>query len=531
MISYDDIPEDLNLTTYFVDRHVEEGDGDRPALITPSATYSYADVAKATNRIGNVLRELDVRPEERVLLAMSDGLDFVASWYAIIKIGAVVAEAYTFLQPKDYAYYLNYTRAGVVIVDETTRAKVASVAGECPRLRRRLVAGEPADLQSGESSLRELERGGADFLEPAETTRDDIALWKFTTGSTGVPKAAVHCMHDPVVSFHNYAIDVIGYQQSDVVLPVPKQFFGYARDMTTLFTFGVGATGIVFPERSTPELLFDLIERHRPTIMVHVPTMMNAMATMEGASSRDLSSLRFVVSSGEALPRAVYEKWLDVFGIEVLEGIGSSEAYHVYISNRPGSLRPGSAGRLVPGYRARIVDADGNEVPDGEVGELHVEGESTALFYWGDHARSKHTFSGDAMRTGDLFMRDEDGFYWYQGRADDLLKVSGIFVAPLEIDACLRQHPLVMDCATIGYQKDGLKLPRSYVVTSGEPGSELSEQLKQFVRSELSPHKYPRDVRFINSLPTTPNGKIDRRALKALDAQPTSRSPDVPTPG
>jgi benzoate-CoA ligase family protein len=526
LLSYDEIPRQFNLTTYFVDRHLDEGRGERAALITPDRAYTYADLAKATNRIGNVLRALDVRPEERVLLALSDGIDFVASWFAVLKIGAVVAEAYTFLQPKDYAYYLNYTRAGVVIVDETTRAKIAAVAPECPALRHRLVVadGELSDLEPGEVSLRELERSGTDELDPADTSKDDIALWKFTTGSTGAPKAAVHCMHDPLVSFHNYALGAIGYRESDVVLPVPKLFFGYARDMTALFPFGVGAAGIAFAGRSTPELLFELIERHRPTIMVQVPTMMNAMASAPDAGERDLSCLRLVISSGEALPQEVHDRWFAAFGTEVVEGIGSSEAYHIYISNRPGASRPGSAGQIVPGYSARIVDSDGAELPDGQPGELHIEGESTALLYWGDHEKTKRTFAGDRIRTGDLFLRDADGYFWYQGRADDLLKVGGIFVAPLEIENCLREHPAVADCAVIGYEEDGLELPRAYVVTRSDPAEDLAGELKQFVRAGLSPHKYPRDVRFVTDLPKTPNGKIDRRTLKALDVQASHQS-------
>ena len=356
--------------------------------------------------------------------------------------------------------------------------------------------------------------GASDELLAAETTRDDPALWKFTTGSTGAPKAVVHLAHDPLVSFHNFALDTIGYREDDVVLPVPKLFFGYARDAATLFTFGVGAAGVVFRDRSTPERLFDLIERHRPTIMVQVPTMMGAMLEHPGAHERDLSSLRLCLSSGEALPAEVHRRWLDTYGVEVLEGVGSSELYHIYLSNRPGQSRPGSVGQVVTGYEARLLDEEGRPVPEGEPGELWISGESAGIGYWRDHERSKRTFHGDAVRTGDLFVRDAEGFHWYRGRADDLLKVGGIWVAPLEVENCLLAHPAVAECAVAGRDDRGLTVPVAYVVVrEGHDTDGLAEVLQQHVRRELSPHKYPREVEFLTELPKTASGKIDRRAL------------------
>ena len=502
MIRYEDIPRSFNLTSWFVDRHLEEGRGDRIALYCGDERVTYRGLAELTNRIGNVLLELAVRPEDRILLALSDGKEFVATWYAALKIGAVVAEAYTFLQAKDYAYYAEYTRARVIVVDDGTRATVEEAVSGMRFVPQLLVV---------DDSFAELVAQASAELEPAPTTKDDVALWKFTTGSTGAPKAAVHLAHDPLISFECYARDVAGYREDDVVLPVPKLFFGYGRDMAALFTFGVGAAGIVFPERSTPELIFDLIERHRPTILVNVPTMMSAMLDLPGARGRDLSSLRMCVSGGEALPAEIHERWSDLFGLEVIEGVGSSELYHIYISSRPGHIRPGSAGRLVPGYDARLLDEDGHEVPDGTPGELWVSGESAALCYWGDHEKSKRTFHGNTVRTGDLFVRDEDGYFWYRGRADDLLKVGGIWVAPLEIENALLAHPAVAECAVVGYDEHGLVLARAWVVARAavEPS-----ELRNFVRTRLSPHKVPRDVRFAGSLPKTASGKIDRRALR-----------------
>jgi benzoate-CoA ligase family protein len=449
-----------------------------------------------------------------VLLALGDGPEFVAAWYGAIKIGAVTAEAYTFLAPKDYAYLLDYTGAAVAIVDPVTIERVREAAAGSRRLRHLLVVGaEPGDLREGEAHFETLTAAAPAELEAAPTTRDDIALWKFTTGSTGSPKACVHAMHAPVLSADWYGREVLGIGPDDVVLPVPKLFFGYARDMAALFPFAAGAAGIVFADRTTPELIFELCERHRPTILVNVPTMMAAMLDHPAADPAALASLRLCTSAGEGLPAALHRRWLDAFGVEVLDGIGSSEAYHIYVSNRPGSVRVGSTGQAVPGYRARVVDEEGRDLPDGEVGRLWVEGETAALMYWNAREASKATFAGDLVMTGDLFERDADGFFHYRGRADDLLKVSGIWVAPAEIEGCLIEHPDVAECAVVGYAREGLTLARAHVVL--RDGAEVAAaDLRAFVKDRLSPHKAPHDVRFEAALPKTGSGKVDRRALK-----------------
>jgi benzoate-CoA ligase family protein len=517
VITYADVPRDFNIAGYFVDRNVEEGRGERTALVGPGGPTTYAELAALVNRSGNVLRELGVRAEERVLLVLADGVEFVALWYGAQKIGAVTAEAYTFLQPKDYAYYLDYTRAGVVVADAATLERVREAAPSSRWLRHVLVVGVPeAELREGEVSYDALAAAAPDELEPAPTTRDDVAIWKFTTGSTGQPKAAVHPQHSPLLSFDWYARGVLGIREDDLVLPVPKLFFGYARDLTALYPFGVGGAGIVFPERTSPERIFELVARHRPTILVQVPTMMAAMVAHADAPQRDLSCLRLCTSAGEALPRDLYERWRGTFGVEVLDGIGSSEAYHIYVSNRPGRVRPGSVGEVVPGYRARVVDENGADVPDGEVGTLWIEGDTAALLYWNEHAKTKQTFSGDVVKTGDLFTRDADGYFWYRGRADDLVKVAGIWVAPAEIEHCLVSHADVVECAVVGYEEDGLTLTRAYVVARQDvaPTDERAAELRDYVRANLSPHKVPRDVTFVPELPKTPSGKIDRRALR-----------------
>ena len=361
--------ERFNLTSWFVDRHLEEGRGDRTALLCGEQRVTYAELAALVNRAGHVLRELGVRQEERVLLALSDGVEFVATWYAAQKIGAVTAEVYTFLPVKDFAYYLDYTRAGVVVADASTLDRVREARAELrdrPWPRALLAVGvAPDELQEGEASFDALVADAPAALDPAPTTADDIAIWKFTTGSTGMPKACVHRMQTPLRSFEHYARGVLDIREDDVVLPVPKLFFGYARDLAALYPFGVGAAGIVFAERSTPERMFELIAEHRPTILVNVPTMIRAMLEQP---DHDLSCLRLCTSAGEALPQELHRRWTESFGVEVLDGIGSSEAYHIYISNRPGAARPGTLGQVVPGYSARVVDEDGSELPDDETG-------------------------------------------------------------------------------------------------------------------------------------------------------------------
>jgi benzoate-CoA ligase family protein len=481
-----DLPDELNLATWFVDRNVEEGRGDRTALIGPRGKTTYAELAGLVNRCGNLLLELGVRAGDRVLLVLGDSVEFVALWYGAQKIGAVTAEAYTFLQPKDYGYYLEYTDAKIVVVDETTEPVIRDVAGE-----RQVLVVDAEFIQDV-----------SDELEPAPTAKDDICLWKFTTGSTGRPKGAVHPVHSPVLSHEWYAREVLGIREDDVVLPVPKLFFGYARDLAALYPFGVGGAGIIFPERTTAERIFGLIAEHRPTILVNVPTMMAQMIDRPDAAAQDLSCLRLCTSAGEALPRDLHDRWLEAFGVEVLDGIGSCELYHIYISNRPGRARAGSTGQLVPGYEAEVA----------ENGELLVTGDTAALLYWGDEEKTRRTFDGDTVHTGDLFDRDEDGFFWYRGRVDDLIKVGGIWVAPAEIEHCLVGHPDVVECAVVGAAQNGLTIPRAYVVVR-QPVEE--EALQSFVRERLSPHKYPREVVFLDELPKTPSGKLDRKALRA----------------
>ena len=534
-------PEKFNMATYFLDDRMKEDRGGKVAVYYEDKQYTYSDVQKMANRLGNLLRSLGVEMEDRVLIALPDSIEFVATWFGIAKVGAVITMVHggfggkggsgsgamvnTILPTSDYEYYLDYTRAKVAVVHDSVINRFAPAASRSRYLKHTVIVGGDGsgslhgiEGYSAIVSYEETMAAASDELETAPTSRDDIAIWLFTSGSTGRPKAAVHFHHDLPYNTECYAKQVLGINDSDITLSVPKLFFGYATGTNMMFPFAVGGATALFSERSTAETMFEMIQRFRPTILTSVPTMINAMLQVEGARERyDLSSLRFCLSAGEALPPELYNRWMDAFNVEILDGIGSAEMFHIYISNYPGDVVPGSLGRIVPGYEAKIVDAEGRELPVGEMGTLKVKGDSAALCYWNAHEKSKETFAGDWCTTGDQFRVDERGYYWYCGRTDEMLKVGGIFVSPTEIENCLLEHEAVRECAVIG-ASDEQKLikPKAFVVLAEGVGAsaELEGELKEFVKRRLAIYKYPRWVEFRDDLPKNDRGKIDRKRLK-----------------
>jgi benzoate-CoA ligase family protein len=510
-----DFPEKFNMADYFLYHNLEEGRENKICLYFNDATYTYGETALMANRVGNTLRELGLRQEERVLLVLPDCPEFVWTWFGASRIGAVITMVNPLLPATDYKYYLDYTRAGVAVIHASMLETFAQVASEARHLRHVLVVG--GEEHGSFLSFEKIVSAMPDRLAPADTNRDDIAIWLFTSGSTGHPKGAVHLHHDLPYNTEVFAKRTVGVREDDVTISVPKLFFGYATGTNLLFPFAVGGATALFSERSTPEKLFEVIERYRPTILTTVPTMINAMLNAEGGAQRDLSSLRFCYSAGEALPAELYSRWMESFGVEIYDGIGSAEMFHIYITNRPDDVKPGSLGRIVEGYEARIVDAEGAEVKTGEMGTLHIKGDSAALCYWQAHEKSKETFAGDWCTTGDQFHVDGQGYYWYHGRTDDMLKVSGVFVAPAEIENCLLQHEAVLEAAVVGFDAgDGLVKPKAFVVArdTHAPDDALAEQLKEFVKTRLALYKYPRRVEFVSTLPKNDRGKIDRKQLK-----------------
>lgn len=515
-------PERFNMADYFLYHNVEEGRENKVCLYFEDQKWTYGETARLSNRVGNALHELGANIEDRVLLVLPDCPEFVWTWFGAARIGVVITMVNPLLPSADYEYYLDYTRARVAVVHESVLPAFSEAARGARYLRGVLVVGHKEGLRTdrvSNVSFKDAIDAAEDECTPADTRRDDIAIWLFTSGSTGHPKGAVHLQHDLPYNTEVFAKRTMRVNADDLTVSVPKLFFGYATGTNLLFPFAVGGATALFSERSTAEKMFEVIKRYRPTILTTVPTMINSMLNVPDASRDDLSSLRFCYSAGEALPIELYERWMSAYGVDICDGIGSAEMFHIYITNRPGDIKPGSLGRIVEGYEAKIVDADGNEVPTGDMGTLKIKGDSAALCYWNAHEKSKETFAGDWCTTGDQFHVDADGYYWYHGRTDDMLKVSGVFVAPAEIENCLLQHDGVIECAVVGHESEGLVKPKAFVVLREgfSPSEQLVEEIKQFVKSRIAVYKYPRWVEFVSSLPKNDRGKIDRRKLKAAE--------------
>src|ERR1700674_3182480 len=513
------VPDQFNVADYLVDRHVREGHGGRTAIVCGDESVTYAQVAERSNRVGNGLRSLGVRREERVLLLLLDTPAFAYGFFGAQKIGAVPIPTNTLLKSQDYRYMLNDSRATVAIVSEPLLPQLAAIPrDELPYLQHLVIDGRPSADAIGFDQLLD----GAPTLEPEPTSKDDAAFWLYSSGTTGFPKGAVHLHHDIVHTVVCYAQGVLGMTADDRTLSVAKLFFAYGLGNALTFPFAVGATTILWPGPPTPPNVYAQIERHKPTLFFSVPTNYGQLlAHKRDGADFDLSSVRQAVSAGEALPKALYERFKDRFRVEILDGIGSTEILHIFISNRSGRVRPGSAGELVTGYEARIVDEGGNDVPDGTVGNLLIKGDSTCAYYWNKHERTKDTIEGHWIRTGDKFSRDADGYYWYAGRADDMLKVGGIWVSPVEIENTLVEHPAVQEAGVIGRRDDDdLEKPMAYVVLAvGQRGSaELARELQDFVRSKIAEYKRPGWIEVVEALPKTATGKTQRFKLRQAAA-------------
>ena len=510
-----DLPETLNAAEVLVDAHMAEGRGDKPAILCGDETVTYADLHENVSRAGNALKELGVRMEERVAILMPDTPEWVYAFFGAIKIGAVAVPMNTILLPKDYRYLLNDSRARILVVDATLLGKIVAIRDDLKYLQHIIVARGDA----GEHlSLAELMAGASPSLHPAETSRDDAAFWLYSSGTTGFPKGAVHLQHDMVVSADLYALQTIGLKESDVSFSLAKLFFAYGLGNGLYFPLRTGGTTVLLPGRPLPETVFQVVEQYEPTVYYGVPTSYAALlAAAEKTDRRSFGRVRMCVSAGEPLPKPIFDQWLDRFGVEILDGIGSTEILHIFISNRPGRARAGSTGEVVPGYEAKIVDDAGDELPAGELGTLLIKGDSIASGYWNKHEQTKRTYRGEWIDTHDKFRVDADGYFWYAGRADDLMKVSGLYVSPAEVEAILKGHPAVLESGVVGVpDANGLIKPRAYVVLKeGYRASQgLVTELQNLVKGHTEPHKYPRQVEFVAELPKTATGKIQRYKLR-----------------
>ena len=534
------IPETFNVAPHFVDRNVEEGRGAHVAIECGDARITYDDVLLNVNRFGSALRRIGVRPEERVLLLLLDGPEFVYSFFGAIKAGAVPIPLNTLWKPADYQHVIRDSRAGVLIVSATLLPQIEKIpAGERHSLRGIYVVGSAESIHTHTGFDALLAEGSAD-LDAEPTSRDAPAFWLYSSGSTGAPKGCVHLHHDMVVCAELFGKGVLGIRPSDRCFSVAKLFFAYGLGNGLYFPFASGGTTILWPGPPTPQHVYAVIEKHRPTLFFSVPTgyaMLLAHGVRDdGADGRradlqvrdfDLSSVRLAVSAGEALPPALYERFKQRFGVDIIDGIGSTEVLHMFISNRPGAIRPGSSGLLVEGYDARLLDESGGATPPGEIGNLWISGDSVCAGYWNQHEKTKATIEGQWIRTGDKYTQDQDGFYWYAGRSDDMLKVGGLWVSPVEVENALVGHPSVLECGVIGHEDhDGLVKPMAFVVLrEGVAGSpELCHTLQQFVRERLAEYKRPRWVEFLPELPKTATGKIQRFRLREAANKSTPSS-------
>ncbi len=500
-------PESFNIADYFLDARIQEGKAENTAIITDNGTQSYGETRDAANRFANVLLESGVRPEERIILALPDSAEYVAAFFATLKVGAVVVMVNPDLPPDAIEYFCRYTGARTALVTSTV----------APTFRDQEASSRLDQIVVLDDSgfRKRLAAAPVDFVNVA-THRDDPAIWLFSGGTTGRPKAVVQTHWSFANTTECYAKQVIGYSAGDRTISVPKLYFGYATGSNLLFPFSVGASTILFPERCTVEVLFDKIRTHRPTILVNVPTMVNKMVNSGDVSRQDLSSLRLSTSAGEALPEELFHRWQEAFGVELLDGLGTAEMWHIFISNPPGGARAGTIGTVVPGFDVQVRDDEDRVVPDGQTGWLWVRGDSLAIGYWQQMEKTKQAFRGDWYVSGDLVERDSDGYFRYRGRADDLLKVAGKWLAPQEVEGCLLEHDRVSEVAVVGVMDaDGLTKPHAFVVAVGRPDDALAEELQAYCRERLEPYKHPRKVIFRETLPRTHLGKVDRAQLRA----------------
>ena len=509
------IPARFNAARFFVDRHVEEGRGGKVAFFYEDTVLTYAALQELVNRTGNALLDLGVQPEQRVVCLLLDSPAFLGAFWGAIKIGAIPIPVNTMMRGQDYLYFLDDSRAPVAVISEPLLAEAGPILGEAKYLKHVVVVGKASGKQLG---FDDWVGKASSKLEAADTSKDDPAFWLYSSGSTGRPKGAVHLQHDMVYCSETYATQVLGMTEQDRTVSAAKLFFAYGLGNNMYFPMHVGGQGVLYPHRPMPEAMFELIHRHKPTLFFGVPTLYAAMLQVKEAERRfDLSSLRFCISAGEALPEELYKRWREKFDVEVLDGIGTTEILHIFLSNRPGKVRAGSTGMPVPGYEAILVDDEGHPVPQGEIGNLRVKGDSTMAYYWNQHEKTKETLFGHWIQTGDKYYQDTDGYFFYCGRADDMLKVGGIWVSPVEVENTLVGHPAVLEAAVVGQEDtDKLVKPRAFVVLKeGQSGSpQLEAELKGFVKDKIAPYKYPRWIEFVSELPKTATGKIQRFKLR-----------------
>jgi benzoate-CoA ligase family protein len=493
----------LNLAAHLLDARVAEGHGSRVAVRSDERSYTYDEVVGLSCRYAHALAADDIRPEERVIVALPDGPQFVAALFGIIRRGAVLVMVNPEAPFDLLQFFFEYTRATAAFVPAASLTTFQQ-------------ATQPRDVRLYAVGGGEFEAALASLpaaFAPFDSHRDDAAIWLFSGGTTGRPKGVVQTHRSFANTTELYGKGILQLGPNDITMSVPKLFFGYATGSNVFFPFSVGASCALFADRCTPDVLLDQIKRHHPTVLINVPTMIQQMIAHEGARREDLASVRLTTSAGEALPADLHDRWMQKFGVELLDGLGTAEMWHIFLSNRPGHVVPGTLGHVVPGFEIKLCDDDGREVADGDVGALWVKGDSRAIGYWQQMDDTMRAFRGEWYASSDMLRKNPDGTFVYCGRADDMLKVSGKWLAPGELENCLLSHAAVREVAVVGVKNpDGLVKPCAFVV-SDVPSSELAAELQAYAKSKLEPYKYPREVIFLTQLPRTHLGKVDRGAL------------------
>ena len=503
-----------NAAVDFVDRNVAEGRGAKPAFIDASRTLTYGALKDAASRVGPMLARLGLRREERVAMMVHDTVDFPVLFWGAIRAGIVPIPLNTLLTAEQYAYILGDSRARVLFVSAPLLPVAQAAAAGLTTLETIVVVGDGTDHRPRFDELLAAETVPA---APADTCADEVAFWLYSSGSTGMPKGARHVHSSPMATAKLYGQPVLGIREDDVVFSAAKLFFAYGLGNGMSFPMSVGATAILMAERPTPQSVMAVLKREQPTIYYGVPTLYAAMlADANCVQANGSARLRRCVSAGEALPEHVGQEWVKRFGVDILDGVGSTEMLHIFVSNRPGKIKYGTSGVPVPGYDARLADEHGHDVPDGEIGELLIRGPSAADGYWNQRDKSRRTFAGEWTHTGDKYLRDTDGFYQYCGRTDDMFKVSGLWVSPFEVESALASHPSILEAAVVPKEDDdGLIKPKAFIVLKGDAGDDnLRETLKEHVKQQVGPWKYPRWIEIVDGLPKTATGKIQRFKLR-----------------
>jgi benzoate-CoA ligase len=519
------IPRQYNFAADILDRNLKAGRANKPAFIDPRGCWTYGQLADRVARFAAALRTLGVRREERVLIALLDTIDWPTAFLGCLKAGVVAVPVNTLMTEDDYRFMLADSRARTLVVSEALYPRFQKLVGEASDLDHVIVSGDNANVHQtmGHKRFEDLIDGSMPEAQTAATVRDDIAFWLYTSGSTGRPKGAVHVHADLKLTDDLYGGPFVGLTDKDVCYSVAKLFFAYGLGNALTFPMSAGATTVLMPDRPTPDGVAALLRKHPVSVFYAVPTFYAAFLASPAAPQRSEVRLRRCVSAGEALPEDIGRRWLDRYGVDILDGIGSTEMLHIFLSNRSGEVKYGTTGKPVPGYDVKLVDDDGGPVKKGEMGELLVRGPTAAVMYWNNREQSRTTFMGEWTRSGDKYIEDEQGYFAYCGRRDDMLKVSGLYVSPFEVEAALCTHADVLEAAVVAWpDADELIKPKAFVVlkdagkaADAKARDLMSRALQNHVKAALAPYKYPRWIEFRADLPKTATGKIQRFKLRA----------------